>query len=255
MVSPDSRPPARPSGRVARVSGPLVEVEGLATSRCPTWSVSARRRCPARWSASATRSCLVQAYEYTGGLAAGDPVDGPRPPAVGAARARDCSAASSTGCCARSRPRRPGCRRASHQARHTRRRGTGDRPWPRATRSARARYSARSRTPAASSTACSCRRRLAASSRPGAPTPGVRPSDAVVATVAGRPVGSARDGRCAARARCATGSTRPSRCSPANGCSTRCSRWPAAAAPRSRWLRHRQDDAAAADRQVVRRPT
>ena len=77
----------------------------------------------------------------------------------------------------------------------------------------------------------------------------------VVARVGGARAGARRSaGRCAVRDRCARGCRRPSRSSPASGCSTCCSRSRGARTRGDpRRLRHRQDRAAAADREVVRR--
>ena len=64
--------------RVRRPGGPGERPAGRGrgprrSSRWPTWSLSVPAGCPARWSASAARRSSVQAYEYTGGLAVGDP--------------------------------------------------------------------------------------------------------------------------------------------------------------------------------------
>ena len=96
------------------------------------------------------------------------------------------------------------------------------------------------------------RRRAASSGSPAGRA--TRRRTPVAAWSAASPSPLATTGRCAARGRCASGSTTPSRCSPASGCSTLL--FPVARGQhrrRARRLRHRQDDAAAADRQVVRR--
>jgi len=64
----------RPSGRVVRVSGPLVEVQGLTDVAMSELVGLGAAQLPAEVVAIRAASISVQAYEYTGGLAAGDPV-------------------------------------------------------------------------------------------------------------------------------------------------------------------------------------
>jgi V/A-type H+-transporting ATPase subunit A len=64
----------RRPGRVVRVSGPLVEIEGLANVAMSELVGLGRHRLPGEVVAIRGTDVTVQAYEYTGGLAAGDPV-------------------------------------------------------------------------------------------------------------------------------------------------------------------------------------
>jgi V/A-type H+-transporting ATPase subunit A len=64
----------RPSGRVVRVSGPLVEVEGLADVAMSELVGLGAAHLPGEVVAIRGTNISVQAYEYTGGLAAGDQV-------------------------------------------------------------------------------------------------------------------------------------------------------------------------------------
>jgi V/A-type H+-transporting ATPase subunit A len=69
-----SAPPAADAGgRVVRVSGPLVEVEGLRDVAMSGLVGLGTQRLPGEVVAISHASVSVQAYEYTGGLAAGDP--------------------------------------------------------------------------------------------------------------------------------------------------------------------------------------
>jgi len=65
---------SRPPGRVVRVSGPLVEVEGLADVAMAELVGLGAAQLPGEVVAIRGTTISVQAYEYTGGLAAGDPV-------------------------------------------------------------------------------------------------------------------------------------------------------------------------------------
>jgi len=62
------------TGRVTRVSGPLVEVDGLGNVAMSELVGLGAQRLPGEVVAIRNGSVSVQAYEYTGGLAAGDPV-------------------------------------------------------------------------------------------------------------------------------------------------------------------------------------
>jgi len=62
------------TGRVARVSGPLVEVEGLGDVAMSELVGLGTQQLPGEVVAIRNGSISVQAYEYTGGLAVGDPV-------------------------------------------------------------------------------------------------------------------------------------------------------------------------------------
>lgn len=62
------------AGRVLRVSGPLVEVEGLADAAMSELVGLGGHGLPGEIVAIRETSVSVQAYEYTGGLAVGDPV-------------------------------------------------------------------------------------------------------------------------------------------------------------------------------------
>ena len=62
------------TGRVVRVSGPLVEVDGLGDVAMSELVGLGVHRLPGEVVAIRDGSVSVQAYEYTGGLAAGDPV-------------------------------------------------------------------------------------------------------------------------------------------------------------------------------------
>jgi V/A-type H+/Na+-transporting ATPase subunit A len=68
---PDAGP--RAAGRVARVNGPLVEVEGLPSVAMYDVVEVGSRRLPGEAVAIRGDVTTVQAYEYTGGLAPGDP--------------------------------------------------------------------------------------------------------------------------------------------------------------------------------------
>ena len=61
------------SGRVARVSGPLVEIEGLADVAMSELLALGAAGLPGEIVAIRGTQVTVQAYEYTGGLAVGDP--------------------------------------------------------------------------------------------------------------------------------------------------------------------------------------
>lgn len=67
-------PAGAPAGRVIRVNGPLVEIEGLAGVAMSELVGLGTQGLPAEVVAIRGRSVSVQAYEYTGGLAAGQPV-------------------------------------------------------------------------------------------------------------------------------------------------------------------------------------
>jgi V/A-type H+-transporting ATPase subunit A len=69
----DGQSPAS-TGRVVRVSGPLVEIEGLADVAMSELVGLGPQTLPAEVVAIRGTSVSVQAYEYTGGLAAGDEV-------------------------------------------------------------------------------------------------------------------------------------------------------------------------------------
>ncbi|HVS67668.1 MAG TPA: V-type ATP synthase subunit A [Mycobacteriales bacterium] len=62
-----------PIGRVVRVSGPLVEIEGLASVAIAELVMLGRSGLPGEVVAIRGATSTVQAYEYTGGLAVGDP--------------------------------------------------------------------------------------------------------------------------------------------------------------------------------------
>ena len=64
----------RPAGRVVRVSGPLVEVEGLDDVAMSDMVQLGPRRLPGELVALSDGVATVQAYEYSGGLTPGDPV-------------------------------------------------------------------------------------------------------------------------------------------------------------------------------------
>ena len=63
-------------GRVVRVNGPLVEVEGLADVAALDIVEVGDRRLPAEVVAIHEGSLTAEAFEYTGGLRVGDPVAG-----------------------------------------------------------------------------------------------------------------------------------------------------------------------------------
>ncbi|OJV60915.1 MAG: ATPase [Cellulomonas sp. 73-145] len=63
------------SGRVTRVSGPLVEVDGLEGVAMAEVVALGAARLPGEVVAIEDQVVSVQAYEYTGGLAVGDPVE------------------------------------------------------------------------------------------------------------------------------------------------------------------------------------
>jgi len=68
--------PARQSARVARVSGPLVEVTGLTAAAMYDIVEIGTARLPGEIVAIRGAVATVQAYEYTGGVAPGDPAHG-----------------------------------------------------------------------------------------------------------------------------------------------------------------------------------
>jgi V/A-type H+-transporting ATPase subunit A len=61
------------TGRVTRVSGPLVEVADLADVAMSDLVEIGERRLPAEVVSIKGEHVTVQAFEYTGGLAPGDP--------------------------------------------------------------------------------------------------------------------------------------------------------------------------------------
>ena len=67
------RPAPAPAGRVTRVSGPLVELAGLGQVAMAELVGLGRDELPGEVVAIRGEQVSVQAYEYTGGLAAGDP--------------------------------------------------------------------------------------------------------------------------------------------------------------------------------------
>ena len=219
--------------------------------------VAARRAadCPARSSPSRRRVTVVQAYEYTGGLAPGAPVAAAGAPlsarlgpgllgGVFDGLLRPLSGAGDwlTPGATRARRRRPASGRS-------RRRWRRARPWRRAT------CSARSATPARCRCRCSCRPGVAgavdrvAAGRRATPPTRCWPWSAAPTVRAGRPRGRSR---------------RPRPCRERLDAAEAAAHRPAGARPalpgrprqhggRAGRLRHRQDGAAAADRQVVRR--
>jgi V/A-type H+-transporting ATPase subunit A len=64
------------TGRIVRVSGPLVEIDGLADVAMSELVALGAQRLPSEVVAIRGTRVSVQAYEYTGGLAAGDPAAG-----------------------------------------------------------------------------------------------------------------------------------------------------------------------------------
>ena len=88
------------AARVARVNGPLIEVEGLAGATMSDVVELGERRLPGEVVAIRGDVTTVQAYEYTGGLAPGEPA-GPWARHCRPGSARTCSAASSTAYCGR----------------------------------------------------------------------------------------------------------------------------------------------------------
>ena len=86
------------TGRVVRVNGPLVEVEGLEGVAMLELVVLGPDRVSAEIVALEGARATLQAYEYTGGIRVGDP----------GSSGRGCSATPSTGCCGRCPARRCG---------------------------------------------------------------------------------------------------------------------------------------------------
>lgn len=75
-MSADGPPPGHGGGRVTRVSGPLVEVRGLAGLAMSDIVEVGAYRLPGEVIAISGDRATVQAYEYTGGLAPGHPAAG-----------------------------------------------------------------------------------------------------------------------------------------------------------------------------------
>ena len=247
------------TGHVVRVNGPLVEVEGLDGVAMSELVELGPQRLPGEVVAIRDGGPTVQAYEYTGGLAA--------------RRRRSRRAGPSA-----VRPLGPdllggvfdGLLRPLSDGADLARAGRADRPdrdpadatwtWqPRGDRGrptvARARCSAPCRAPAAARTASWCRpapRHACGGCAPpaGSPTPDpVARSSArtPVPLVHDWPVRRAAAGRASGSTRASPAADRPAGARPA------VPRRPRQHRRRPRRLRHRQDHAAAADREVVRR--
>lgn len=73
-MTPPSVARGRSGGRVVRVNGPLVEVEGLAAVAAHEVVELGVHRLPAEVASIRSGLVTAQAYEYTGGLRVGDPV-------------------------------------------------------------------------------------------------------------------------------------------------------------------------------------
>lgn len=73
-MTPPSVARGRSGGRVVRVNGPLVEVEGLAAAAAHEVVELGAHRLPAEVASIRSGLVTAQAYEYTGGLRVGDPV-------------------------------------------------------------------------------------------------------------------------------------------------------------------------------------
>ncbi len=90
-------------GRVTRVNGPLVQVEGLGAVRMLDVVEIGEAAIQAETVALAGPLATLQAYEYTGGIRVGDVAGGTGLP-LARRWARVCSGRSSTGCSGRCPP-------------------------------------------------------------------------------------------------------------------------------------------------------